>query len=269
MEITQINTILSKIQEEVFSQQGRGFTVEINPEITKYDEYISKCNLFAKDSKKFYSWRRVWFDSRWISEEEISFLHSGWKYSLPQSIAEMLPSGVILKKTAPQVLLNTTKKEPTSNTFNRAKYVEGRRVYLIVTDEYAQKLFKDVFSNVGYVFRDHLLSKQADLLKMMVNKYIQVNGFDEEKYCSFRIKSDGMVAHYKDTIKFNNMGKNDLKNLGEEYGFSLALIEIIKTTYPQLANGQVKLTAAFDYSVGISVEIRTNKSPKPMTLSNW
>lgn len=282
MKVTKIQTVLSEIQNVIFSSQGQGFTVELDPEITKCYEYEPKFNLLSKEP---YSWRHRWWDEGTLSQQELLSVHSGWGYSLPQDIVNMLPLGVSLKKTEIQVLLDTRKGKPTRNTLHNAKYAEGRRVYLMVTDEYAQQVFKNTYSNVGHIFRDHLLNEQSVLLKKIVNDYIHVTEHNGIERCFLGITPQGITTcswfsfssddDWSNYIKFEHMGKLDLKNVGEQYGFLLALKQTIENTYPQLKNSRLKLTSkrmcyylnlenSFDY---ITIEIETDRNPK--TLTKW
>ena len=223
MKVTKIQTVLSEIQNVIFSSQGQGFTVELDPEITKCYEYEPKFNLLSKEP---YSWRHRWWDEGTLSQQELLSVHSGWGYSLPQDIVNMLPLGVSLKKTEIQVLLDTRKGKPTRNTLHNAKYAEGRRVYLMVTDEYAQQVFKNTYSNVGHIFRDHLLNEQSVLLKKIVNEYIHVTEHNGIERCFLGITPQGITTcswfsfssddDWSNYIKFEHMGKLDLKNVGEQ-----------------------------------------------------
>ena len=64
---------------------------------------------------------------------------------------------------------------------------------------------------------------------------------------------------------FESVGKPNLNSVGEQYGLLLALIQIIKNTYPQLKEGTVIQLLEFNLAISAKIEIYLDETKNKPT----
>ena len=291
--ITEVDyaTIIDYVQKEVLSHNGRGFTIQICPEITKHEIYRSYTPLFGK-AKHAYKFD-LWGDTNGFTS--IGYLictgyPSEWKAVISQSIektGDTLPNGVAIEKEPRTILLDereTGRSKEGSRVAGGYHYLEGRRVYISVSDEYAARIFKEVYTETGFPFRDLLLTKHEHILQEIASKIPnpEYHGkvFFVDNDCvgigeGYRYDADfphvtGRNKCYVDAIFFEKLGMKSLESIGQKYGMALATIETIKNNYPELRNAIFSLKYTEN-----TIQVDYKKiPPKPVTkpqpnLNDW
>lgn len=205
-----------------------------------------------------------------------------WDIDISPEIEKQLPKGVIVNRTLPVVLYDgrdyvpnilsegpmvhirrleeerkryghviTSTKEKEGR---KADYIEGRRVFLSVTDEYALQLFNEVCDS-RYPFRKLLLSTYDQILKEIALTWgYPLYGYSPKSELHFEIsyskiflrntyEGDGM-GYNGHTIWFKTLGMRDLNSYEQLYGMAIAIIDTIKAKYSEL--DQVMYTIEHD-----------------------
>lgn len=238
-----LETVLDIISKEAYKHAGRGFTVEVNAEVTNYK------------IKKSVMWTSFWAENTDV--KYINSFHIGKEQrnkvdldiSISKELENKLPLGITITKTTPVVLYDTRDyrkrryyKDEIIHKDNIPKYnegdyveldnpeiVEGRRVYLTITDECASKILGKAYV-AEYLFRNRLLIKYAHILKDIALRLNLSN------HHTFDIQCDGVYYCYNfgdcgyDVMKvlFEEFEMENLSSYTQLYGMALAILEILE-----------------------------------------
>ena len=275
MSVTRIEELLGRIQDEILKRAGKGFTLETNAEVTKYETYKRKApsiiSCFVSDGNWIWKFYRADTNKKYISkfqrriDDALNYDRIDcvdWAVDISPEIEKQLPKGVIIHKTSPVVLYdgrdfvpNILSKGPmvhirrleegqrykTEKDGRKADYIEGRRVYLTVTDEYAAQLFNEV-CNSKYPFINLLLTEYPHILKEIVKTWGRSHIFTDEIYFKISYSAISLRGAYEgdgcgydwDTIRFKTFGMRDLNSDEQLYGMAVAIIDTVKTENSEL-----------------------------------
>lgn len=236
---TKLETVLDILSKEIYKHGGRGFTVEVNAEVTKYK------------IKKSIMWTSFWSENT-----DVKYIHffNNEKYnkadldiSISKELENKLPSGITITKTTPVILYDTRdfrqnrlwnyiKHKDELTKFDENEYfeldnpeiVEGRRVYLTVTDEYASKILRTAYV-AECSFRSRLLIKYYHILKDIA---VRMN---LSKQNSFEIECDNVCYGYgyydprdPKMVSFEEFEMESLSSRTQLYGMALAILEMLE-----------------------------------------
>ena len=261
--------ILEIIRNEAFNKKGEGFTLEIQPKITKSRVYTQA--LFKK------TWKYSATDS-FISNWELE-----WKQGLSYQLNEVktvLPPAIQIKLMLQEILVDERKNNP-ENWSDTAHYVEGQRVLLNVPSEYSSFLYKSLYADAGFSFCDYLLENYSKLLSDMAtyvatgfHNILNVNPEDYQIF-SFHVGRHLICKWFYDFgssgcdpcgfKRFSDYGMQNLSSLAQQYGMALAILKTIHKIYPQTAH--IKPSIFHGYDSLLTVEYQKDV-PTP-TLRNW
>ena len=158
-------------------------------------------------------------------------------------------------------------------------YIEGNRVYLTVSDDYANRIF-NATCNSEYPFRNYLLEKHDQVLRDIALK-IECSryGMFEE---IFRISRYGVdirgsyegdgCGYNWDTISFEEFGLTNLKTYEQLYGMAIALIDTKKKLDPEWTKASFSISHDNDKtSVCIDAILPPPEPPKrpAIKLKEW
>lgn len=283
------NDIIDYVEKLVLQYHGKGFDVQIFPEITINKKFNGHVHLFSKK----YSYRpAVFIGTEYASSEQILSTDLCIEYNavIAKGAESKLPAGITIKKSAPTVLLDERIKEDwkpnMSFDHEGANYAEGRRVYISVSDDYAAKVFKETYETPGVKFKNVLLTKYKDIILEMtslIQQFYTSQFFVDDNYVGW---SSGIACktsryintnHYDigEAISFDKFEMKPLESLGQKYGMILAIIEMLKNSNPKYKNADYRMLYGF-YCCGnskcIKVDIQFLQEVKvetPKILNDW
>lgn len=261
--------LLDRIHEIIPSKLGKGFTLEANAEVTKYVVYKWKApsliaSIIDDDAKDTLIVSKIRKDVKYLSSFNrdahrtynlhLSSNNVDLDFSISQDIENKLPRGITISKTLPVVLHDTRDFYESVGTapchkdtlkdfqlkymhpIKHPEYIEGRRVYLTVTDEYASRIFEEKCCR-ELAFRDILLTKYENILKEIANYFLS--------YChiprlTFTVGYSGIGVWWNSGdytyggrgFSFKDWEMRNLNSYVELYGMAFALIETVKTIDP-------------------------------------
>ena len=211
-----IKEVLDKIYKEIVARAGKGFTIEVNSEVTKFNTWKEYGMLAVVKKKRT--------DIKYVRPS----YHENPDISISKKVENELPTGITIKKTLPVVLYDTQNEYFVSNQV----YVEGHRVYLTVTDEYASKILSEVYTS-ECLFRDRLLKKHAHILKDIA---LRLDLSKPAINKTFEVLYDGIYYAYNDRdgcyfvtkVLFEEFEMDNLSSYTQLYGMALAILEILE-----------------------------------------
>lgn len=269
-----INELLDKIKDEILKRAGQGFTVEVSAEITKHETYQLKFPSLWDDlikNKREFPWRLIKtitkkkYISAFQRRREDKVESVDWMISISKEVENQIPQGITIYKNPSSVLydgrdfsfnierrlehyrhLEKKNFRCYGNQFvydryvyevdgRKTDYIEGRRVYITVSDEYASRIFNEV-CNSKYPFRNYLLKKHDQILKDIALKW-SCHGYhphcDGQIFIGFsgvRIRGvyEGDGVYDWDSISYEKFGMANLKTYEQLYGMAIALIDTKK-----------------------------------------
>ena len=319
-----INDILSKIRTEILIRAGRGFTWEVNAEITKYEVYTLKEPTFWEDifkGEEEWTWKlsKEVRDKKYISKfcrryspEDYGLSNVDVDLSVTKDLENQLPYGINVLKKPNGVLYDgrnyrvvfcvgknevsssesiehhhlkhINKLGETENGYRwefkgrKTCYIEGNRVYLTVSDDYANRIFNTI-CNSEYPFRNYLLEKHDQVLRDIALK-MSCWGYypccDGEFHIDFSgvsirgsYEGDGCGYNW-DTISFEDFGLTNLKTYEQLYAMAIALIDTKKKLAPEWTKASFYISHSSDY-VHIDVMLPPPEPPKrpAVKLKEW
>lgn len=227
--------LMRHIKSEILRRQGSGFTVELAPEIRDITTY--------KYAEKPFSGNRYWKKDMSPLGHYSGSLPGDWPIKLTPVLKRALPKEIEVIQSPPTLLVDTRNTEKLTTIASSAYKVTGCRVHLTVPDNYAAKVYREVYTDIGIPFRDTLLTKHRELLLEIISK-------DLREPCSFYMTFNLMAFYigYDDYyyLTFESKGMQPLTSIGQMYGMALALIESIKEYYPTfLLNRTVEINYLF------------------------
>ena len=239
--------LMARIKCEIFNRQGSGFTVELLPDIDdvtiyKYSERVFNGNKYWKKDP----------NCRYGSTPP-----NDWYIRMPLAIQMALPKEIKIHRSLPTVIEDTRETAKLISPKAKAHKITGRKVYLTVSDNYAAKVYREVYTDIGIPFRDALLTKHHELLQEIILE-MNSNNLDNPK--SFKVSTDSIGYYYGSEdyyIVFERKGMKPLASTGQMYGMALALIEVVKKCYPEcLLNRSISISSNFskDYVKDIFTE---------------
>lgn len=124
-------------------------------------------------------------------------------------------------------------------------YIEGNRVYLTVSDEYAKRIFNEI-CNSQYPFRNYLLENHDQVLRDIASKlvcYNYTNAFVCVTFSEVQIQSGGFSG-FDDgyptiDINYGTFGLTNLKTYEQLYGMAFALIDTKEKINPEWKNARI------------------------------
>ena len=236
-----INEGFSKeITRRILANNGAGFVLQISPEIILYQEFKETHSLLNSDK---IVWKRKTIKNYSLYDEDSANLDAlgniGIDWREFENNGSALPSGVFIRTGSLEVLRDDLNgigvpKSRYDIPFKPKMYIEGRRQYLVVTEEYAEKVFREEYADEGFPFRDLLLSKHTDILNKISQDLIKECSFVPQfEVLSHAVYIDG---HSSKSYQFEKMGNAKLDSIGKQYGMALALIETIKNSNTKYSN---------------------------------
>ena len=213
------------IKSEILRHQGSGFTVELTPDIRSVTCY--EC------AERPFSGNRYWKKSMYHG---FGFAPCDWDISLTPAVERALPKEIEVKQSLPTLIQDTRyTKKPTSPT-DTALRLTGCRIHLTVPDDYAAKVYREVYTDMGIPFRDTLLTKHSELLQQITSDVEHhMENRDSHTPQSFTISSKGIdFAHDECFHSFEHLGMQPLKSEGQMYGMALAIIQKLSESYPEI-----------------------------------
>ena len=123
-------------------------------------------------------------------------------------------------------------------------FATGYGECLTVPDNYAAKVYQEVYADIGIPFRDTLLTKHRELLKEIISSLFSIHSV-ERNTVKWIIGYNGIVQlHPEECVSFEAKGMQKLQTEGQLYGMALALAEIIKEYFDAfLSNHTIKISA--------------------------
>lgn len=224
------------IECEVLKREGVGFTVELFPLIIKREKYVKKPSTTSNPDEYIWEWES--------SKPFGSYGEPDWDIKLDHISVDELPQGIIIEQTIPVVLLD---ERLVTSRRKTAEYIEGRRVFLKVSNEYASETFKQIYTDIGLPFRDRLLENYNHILRKIIvsinddccGRKFSVN-FEKISYdakCEYYDEYDGLESYIgSDDIYFSEFYMKPLGSVGQMYGMALAIIEKLKDSYFSFCN---------------------------------
>ena len=224
--------IVDYVERQVLMSNGKGFSRQLFPEITKHKALNGHVPLFGK---KYWYRPDILEGPRERAEEILKTCRLeppvDWNAVISDDVEKFgnkLPTGITIQKSEIVVLRDERIKEewhrPMSLTHDKANYIEGRRVYISVSDEYAAKVFKDTYTDPGVKFRDLLLTKYEYILKEVASSID--NNFRINKFETDFIMGEGSGIDID--VIFKKFDMQPLGSWGQRYGMVLAIIETLK-----------------------------------------
>ncbi len=242
-----ITEIVKYVDLCVLQYNGKGFTIKVLPEITKHIAYAGHVPLFGK-----YTYRPMLLDSGGDTNIQRCLhkvaIHSpvDWSVIIPKEISKSfnkLPNGITINRAPKSTLLDErdTSHDHNGRSQYYVDYAEGHKVTISVSDEYASKIFKKEYSDIGIPFRKLLLEKHSHILNEIANflyhspHFHSYNSFSVNDYRVGydRFSSDEYSSVY---ITFEKFDMKPLSSLGRKYGMALAIIDTLKKNYPEYCN---------------------------------
>lgn len=283
--------IVNYVNSSVLQHNGKGFTIKVLPEITKNITYEGHVPLFGK-----YTYRPILLDSGGYSHlkkcrRKVNSLspadQADWNVVISKEVSKSynkLPLGIAINKTPKSTLLD---ERDTSHDHNGhihyADYAEGRRVTISVSDEYAARIFKEVYTDVGFPFRDLLLTKHGNILNNVATTLHNSIYFSNENFTKYGVSffvddshvgtSVGTTNHKEPetSIAFIEYNMKPLVSWGQKFGMALAIIEALKNKHPRYRNAIVTMNR-YDFFKSINVQFRTPSKPiveSSPELNDW
>ena len=260
------NALMRVVDCEIINHKGAGFTVEIAPTITKQIKYVSR-------NASLFGWNLIWspcekntrgvFVTEGLPKPKYPRCHA------PREVETMLPNGIqIIRKPVQTLQDDRVLYSPLSKVDQYAYYTEGQQNYLSVSDEFAAKFFKEKYTDIGYPFRDQLLSKYSDLLRKIVLFMV-----DQHYSFDFRVSAE-YIGDSIFPFRFKDLNMVPLNSTGQLYGMTLALIETLKNHNPKLYENYIYTVNIYGDNTPLKqmLHIRFEKSPEtkqPEKLNEW
>ena len=217
--------VMRCIRGEILRHQGSGFTVELAPDVRGVTCY--EC------AERPFSGNRYWKKSMYHG---FGFAPCDYNIRLTPAVERALPKEVEVKKSLPTLIQDTRyTKRPTSPT-DKARRLTGCRIHLTVPDDYAAKVYREVYTDIGIPFRDTLLTKHSELLHWIASSVEHhTDNRDRHTPSPFIIISDGIdFVHYELGCSFKNLGMQPLNSEGQMYGMVLAIIQVLRESHPEI-----------------------------------
>ena len=215
--------LMSCIRNEILAQNGLGFKVELPPIRIKFETYEKQFCATSENPNGY-----IWVLSSLRRVGTIIPLAKRWRSCYCSEIdMDDLPQGITIEKDAPCLLCDERTEELHYRRKGKylAAYLEGQRVFLTVSNEYASRIFKEVYANIGIPFRDRLLSKHQDILNGIV-EYLGTSTYEENDFTVYKGSVD--CSFHSDPYYFKDVYMKPLSSIGQMYGMALALIETLK-----------------------------------------
>lgn len=292
---------LNKIRTEILRRCGKGFTIEVNAEVTKYEIYRWITPLFGADTWKRYKTIK---DTKYIRSFDRKTHtcyqpHSSSNYvdldvSISTEVENTLPTGLKIEKNNSTILIDErelvrlidgrckhisaiTKEDCIYQKQGwEARYIEGRRVYLTVTDEYANSVYQEVIKeNVFLTKHQHLLEEivrgtDEIFAHGTIDWHIGVNFSGIHTYGTIKsfMSSDGWDGERR-YISFQDLGMKPLGTYEQLVEMTFAIIETMKNMYPEweatplkLEDGKIAMVDK-QYNDGGQIHIHYKKQQAP------
>ena len=267
--MTALDYILAIVHINIFNHKGSGFALEANPEITKVRRFKPYDKFFDKDGETI--WKECFFGES-LKNYKPGIYGSDLNVSIDDNIAKALPKGVFIKKTEPVILRDeTTWNRPTYNY--GAHRVEGKRVYVTVTDEYAARFYKETYINVGLPFWDKLFNKYNHILTTITSSInpVLLRFKSETKFIILpdEIHVSGNLIGPLDSVRyieFAKLGMEPSSSAGYIYGMALALVETLKKTFPEWSNTEFVIHYK---DSGLQIDMVPPPKETPPKLKPW
>lgn len=266
-----LKVLLKRIEAEVFSRNGSGFTWEISPEIIVTRDFTSLEKWFSKKGENPFYWKlhRTTRGGRYhlidVSKDVDKLL---W---IAEEIEKELPDGVFIEKTSPCILIDQTSLREPTHYHDHAIRTEGRRLYLTVTDEYATRVFREVYTDIGLPFRNLLLTKYRELLREIILEDLGYGKKSDLTHTSITINPNAICVWERSdsniVTAFNTKGMQPLASTGQIYGMTLALIETLKECNPEFLSRRT--IHMYSYSEYIEVCFPVSIKEPPKKLKEW
>jgi hypothetical protein len=209
-------------------------------------------------SEKYISTFQRWPDSIYDDYDRVETVD--WDIAVSRQVQNQLPKGVFIQKQSPSILYDgrdyrisfpSTRQEtsscvpiPTKHSYlkhvrrwkeydgnidtyeidgRKTPYIEGCRVYLTVSEEYASRIFDEV-CNSRYPFRNYLLEEYDQILKDIALKWScwgyhpHCEGQIFIEFYGVRIRGayEGDGAYDWDSISYEKFGMANLKTYEQQ-----------------------------------------------------
>lgn len=232
-----IDEVLNKIHTEILNRLGNGFTVEISAEVAKYLEWTEPWSSYSTAKK-----RR--FDMKYINSFEVDGHYHGvdLDIAISEKIEKELPSGITIHKSPLAVLIEQPDQNK-SSLGNPVYLVEGYRVFLTVSDEYATQILLKQYRG-ECLFCQRLLTKYENILLEIAAYFVNSSTRIDSHRIDFRVDSRSVSIVWNagggmndgKTFSFEDWEMRPLRSAVEQYGMALALVATIRKTYPEWKN---------------------------------
>lgn len=252
------------IENEILKRQGSGFTVELYPEVISAMRYEGVSRLFSDKNK----WQLPVLDHD-LDEHTITnvlMYKVDLSCRLRHEVERNLPKEIVVEKSFPTVILDEREYKDPNRTGAKAYRIVGRRVYVTVPNDYASKIFRDTYINIGLPFRDVLLTQHSKILNEIVGftgTYrftVTTHGITRGNF-SFCGEDDP-----RDYLTFEKLGMLPLNSNGQMYGMAMAIVETIKKQIPSMRDCILEMKRGTNN--GIEVWLR-GKQEEPKELKEW
>ena len=193
--------LMSCIRNEILAQNGLGFKVELPPIRIKFETYEKQFCATPENPNKY-----IWVLSSLQKKGTIIPVAGRWQSCYCDEIdIDVLPQGITIEKAAPCLLCDQRTEELHCNKYKGkylAAYLEGQRVYLSVSNEYASRIFKELYTDIGIPFRDRLLTKHQDILNEIV-EYLGTSAYEENSFTVYKGAVD--CSFHSDAYYFKDL----------------------------------------------------------------
>ena len=312
--------LFKTLRRKIYQNEGKGFTVEVNAEVIKCEIYIRKQPAFFTFDPKW-TWKFYKTDkkTKYIESYDHSKVRdiysSGYElrspntyvhlaYSISSEIEQNLPEGIIIHKSDPIILLDErdffrtkhdvlgkyTHIDLINNVENiyeeerKAHYIEGRRVYLTVTDEYAWRVYREICDSITPC-QNIFLTRHKELMEDIVRgtdeifanhrgQYISISYLDIDICVGY---GDDWGLHKRRCVSFESIGMKPLSTHEQLIEIAFAIIGTVQSMYPVWE--AIPLTLEHEYEkikiINNSITIlfrerRSNNTPSDnKKLSDW
>lgn len=271
MLVKSLKELLSVIECEVAVHEGSGFTWEVSPIITTDRVYRAHEKWFGKAGLEWKENRGEKCPSYFaINHNTVLPAYATTNHTVDLETTgidwkQALPAGISVQMTPPLVLRDDTVLRKPNGYQDRAYYLAGKRVYLTVTDEYAARVFREVYTDIGLPFRDLLLAKHHQILKKIALSFNLLLSHRKEDL-ELRVRFEGVCVGSK-YFEFKDFGMQPLDTRGQLYGMLLAIIETLNNEYPEWSTPVFNQYYMSDYD-GVALSV-TPKAKIPPELQQW
>lgn len=315
------------LRRKVYEHEGKGFTVEVNAEVIKYEIYKrTPPSLFSFNKKWTWKFYKIDKATKYIGSFGYSIVptihNDGYKVNSPSTrvdvacsitkeVESILPAGIIINKSDPVILLDERDLFHTKRKFHaayppgksldythislianvediyeepdrKARYIEGCRVYLTITDEYALRIYRELCHSL--MPRENVfLTKHKELLKEIIRGTDEVFAYGSEGHyiyvdyshvCIRYMVPDGAFNKHR-TVYFESLGMKPLNTHEQLIAIAFAFIEIMKNMYPEwesiplpIENNKVKITKN-SVTIGFRKQNLSSFSSDSTKLNDW